>query len=150
MQPILSPEKSDIQAADEMFEAVFERSLYFKIEMSFERAWQFLRRIESYNEFYAANVLDVLERVDALIPKNDYGKGNPNNGQRSFVISVGREGSPVLYLERYEFDQEKWLPEETLRLICREMEMIGIADESDYEVQPFAGGRKVTFRFWWD
>ena len=58
---------------------------------------------------------------------------------------TGRESSPVLYLERYEFGEEKWLPEETLRLICREMEMIGRADESVCEVHPFAGGRKVHF-----
>jgi hypothetical protein len=150
MQAILSQANTDIQAADEMFEAVFERSLHFRIEMSYERAWQFLRRIESYNAFSAANVLDALERVDALIPKSFYGEGNPNNGQRSYTISVGREGSPVIYLERYEFGEERWLPEETLRLICREMEVIGMADESDYDAEPFPGGRKVTFRFWWD
>ena len=91
MQSILFPEKSDIQAADEMFEAVFERSLHFLIEISFERAWQFLRRIVRYNEFHAADVLDALERVDALIPKTYYGEGNPNNGARSYTINVGRE-----------------------------------------------------------
>jgi hypothetical protein len=144
MQAIAFPANTETEA-DEMFDAVFKRSLNFRIEMSFERAWQFLRRIESYNEFHAANVLDALERVDTLIPKKYYGEGNPNNGERSYAISVGREGSPVIYLDRYAWRQEA-IPDATCKLICREMELIGKADEADHWTE----GNRLTFRFWWD
>jgi hypothetical protein len=65
MQSVLSTEKSDIHAANDMFEAVFERSLHFRIEMSYERACRFIRRIESYNDFEAVKVLAArLDRRD--------------------------------------------------------------------------------------
>ena len=116
--------------ADQMFDAVFEHSGHCLIEMSFDEACQFIRRIEEYNEFQADYVLTALENIDRLIPRKYYGEGNPNNGQRSYSISVGREGSPVIYLERYEWDKEDGLTEETITAICREMELIGRADDA--------------------
>ena len=136
--------------ADEVFDGVFERSLHFRIELPYETALGFIRRIDQYNEFEAGAVIDALERIDHLIPRASYGEGNPNNGQHTYDISIGREGSPVIYLERIEFSFCIPLEEVTMKTICREMELIGRADEADYEVQNFAGGRKIVFRFWWD
>jgi len=138
--------------ADRMFDAVFERSGHFRIEMPYEDAQQFIRRIEEYNEFRAANVLHALETADRLIPRNFYGEGNPNNGSRSYTVSVGREGSPVIHLERYEFGDETRMDEVSMKLLCREMELVGKADEADYEIRELhvLNGRKITFRFWWD
>ena len=138
--------------ADEMFDAVFEKSPHFRIEMSYEDAQHFIRRIDEYNELRWEDVLSALDRVDRLIPRTFYGKGNPNNGQRSYEISVGREGSPVVYLERHEWRDMDRLSDDRLRRICQEMELTGAADEANFEVQPttFGDSRKVTFRFWWD
>ncbi len=85
------------------FDGVFDNSLNFRIELPWEAALEFIRYVGRYNGFQPHRVIAALERVDELIPRKDYGANNPNTGQRSFQISVGREGSPVVYLDRYEF-----------------------------------------------
>lgn len=140
------------QMADTIFDAVFEKTLNFSIQMPFEEVCHFLRRIDTYNEFEAENVLDALEYIDRLIPRKFYGHGNPNNGERRYTLSVGREGSPVLYLTLYEWGwtSEKPLDDHTLETIEQEMELTGKADEASSEVVSIPSGRKITFRFWWD
>jgi hypothetical protein len=138
--------------ADKMFDAVFEHSGQFRIEMPYEEACQFIHRIEEYNEFESGSVLDALDNIDRLIPRKFYGEGNPNNGERAYSIALGREGSPVIYLELYEWDGVDRLSNERMKLICQEMELNGRADEADCDVRPTIGpeSRKITFRFWWD
>jgi len=141
-----------ISPADAIFDAVFERSGNFRIELPFEQAQAFIRRIDQYNEFSAHQVLDALDRIDGLIPRKQYGPGNPNNGRRDYMISVGREGSPVIYLERLEYFDKPRLDNATMKAICREMELIASADVSHYFIEDssFRHGRKIKFRFWWD
>jgi hypothetical protein len=96
-------------------------------------------------------VLAALEAIDGTIPRRRYAEGNPNNGRRRYEISVGREGSPVIYIEFYEWREDEHLPDEQLQAIVQLMRAIGRADESQFETyQTPLGGRKVTFRFWWD
>jgi len=152
-QTITPPAEYKIAAADELFDAVFHRSSDFRIELDWNDALGFLTRVDRYNEFEAETVIQSLKRVDALIPRAWYNDGNPNNGQRTFRISVGREGSPVVYLDRYEVSHfaDSPLKEETMRLICQEMELIARADEATYEIRNWSGGGgHVRFRFWWD
>ena len=140
------------QIADTIFEGVFEKSHDFRIEMPFDMACQFIRRIDSYNEFDSLTVLDALGRVDRLIPRIQYGDNNPNNWQRDYKISVGREGSPVLYIERYEWGwNQSPLAQQAMADICHGMKAVGKADEVTCMVEDTGtNGRKLTFRFWWD
>lgn len=142
----------NIAPADAIFDAVFDRSLNFRIELPYETALSFVRRIDQYNEFHWPTVMDALKRIDGLIPRRRYQEANPNNGKRDYTISVGREGSPVIYLERLEFFDKPQLDTATMKAICREMELIASADESHYHVENFSfgPGRKIEFRFWWD
>jgi len=143
----------NLSAADQIFEAVFPRSPNFRIDLPYDEALGFIRRIDSYNEFEAAAVIEALEQVDKFIPRTSYGPGNSNNGRRDYTISVGREGSPVIYLERFEFATKRQMSESEMKSICLEMEAIGRADEAYCEVKEvsFCGpSRKIKFRFWWD
>jgi hypothetical protein len=141
------------KTGQDIFQAVFDQSLNFRIELPYAEALEFLSQIGKFNNFQSGTVLDSLEHVDRLIPRGSYGPGNPNNGQRNYRISVGREGSPVIYIERNEFSFNKnWLDEPTMKAICQEMELCAVADESDYDVEEHGwfSGRKIEFRFWWD
>jgi hypothetical protein len=151
-QTITPSAAHQIPPTDAIFDAVFERSLNFRIELPFEQAQAFIGRIDQYNEFNAPRVLEALDRIDGLIPRKQYGPGNPNNGQRDYTISIGREGSPVIYLERLEFFDKPELDNATMKAICREMELMASADESHYRIRDLScgPGRKIEFRFWWD
>jgi hypothetical protein len=139
------------QIADNIFGAIFDHSLDFRIELPYEVALRFIERIGMYNEFEAATVLDALARVDRLIPRSAFGAGNPNNGNRDYKIEVGREGSPVIYLQRFEWITEYPLTEDQMKAACLEMQLCGKADEATYEITNCGGhARRITFRFWWD
>ena len=151
-QVITPPATHQISTADGIFGVVFDQSHNFRIELNHEQALAFIRRIDRYNEFEAGAVIDALERADRLIPRMKLGPGHPNNGSRDYRISVGRERSPVIYLERLEFNGKPKLDDATMKAICQEMELSARADEADYRVVPlvFCAGRKIEFRFWWD
>src|SRR5262249_27694858 len=69
----------------------------------FETAIAFIERIGPWNDFEPDVVVEELRNVDGRIPRTFYFEGSPHNGLRNYTISVGREGSPVILLERYEF-----------------------------------------------
>ena len=151
MSPNLTLTGPHTQIADNIFGAVFGHSLDFRIELPYEVALRFIERIGLYNEFEAPTVLDALERVDRLIPRCAFGEGNPNNGNRDYKIEVGREGSPVIYLQRFEWLTEFPLTEDQMKAACLEMQLNGKADEATYEViNCDSQTRRITFRFWWD
>ena len=145
MQTIISPANIHIDKGNQIYQGVFDQSLDFRIQMNYDTAIQFIRRIGGYNEFDPEIVITALECVDRMIPRKFYNEGNPNNGERRYHISVGREGSPVIYLDLYEWDGER-LQDATMKCIRDEMEVTGLADEADY----WREGSKVSFRFWWD
>jgi hypothetical protein len=143
--------------ADAMFDAVWDRSGHFSIEMEYDVAVQFIKRIGGYNEFTPPKVLKALEEIDEIIPRAQYGEGNPNNGSRDYKIRVGREGSPVIYITRYELHRfgspAMALDGEKVRLIEAAMKTEGAADEADTEITDHTAhgmGKSYEFRFWWD
>jgi len=152
-QVTTTPAPCQIPPAGAIFDAVFDRSLDFRIELPYDMAIDFLRRIDKYNDFEAARVIEALERIDQLIQRINGGPGHPSSGNRDYSISVGREASPVIYLERWEFALDCPIAEKSLKDICEEMKIWGRADEATYEIAQFpcwGKTRKITFRFWWD
>jgi hypothetical protein len=136
--------------ADRVFDAVFDATLDFQIEMPFEDACQFIHRIDQYNDFDAHKVIAALHRVDQIIPRKQYGESNPNNGKRDFNVSVGREGSPVIYIRLTEIGSHPKMTDYQMKTVVAIMREHGIADEADFEVRDGLYGRFIEFRFWWD
>ena len=140
---------------EDMVHAAFPHSFNFRVELPFSDALDFIRQIGPHNDFDPETVIEALEHVDRAIPRTQYPTDHPNNGQRNYRLSVGREGSPVIYLERSEYAFLRHavapLSDAAIKRICQEMELCGHADEATYEVHEFSGGsRTVEFRFWWD
>src|SRR5947208_2388911 len=125
-----TPPATPEQTADIIFDAVFGRSHTFLIELRYASARRFISRIGNYNTFDAHAVLAALDGIDALIPRARHGARHPHDGKRTYRISVGREGSPVLYLERFEGPGSEALGDDRARLICRRMQEEARADEA--------------------
>jgi len=152
-QTITPPAQRKI--GEDVFHAAFPNSLNFRVELPFSDALDFIRQIGPYNDFDPETVIEALEHVDRAIPRTQYPTDHPNNGQRNYRLSVGREGSPVIYLERSEFAflQHAVAPltDAAINRICKEMELCGRADEAYHEVHESRdGSRTIEFRFWWD
>lgn len=148
--------------ADTIFDAVWPNALSHRIELEWDEARQFIRRIDQYNDFDQAKVLHALDLIDAAMPRMEYGNmadgsPNPNNNKRNFSIEVGRERSPVIYLELYELhsygNPTTPLTPEKIEYIKSVMHEVAVADEYDCEIEDFRKhgmGIRYTFRFWWD
>ena len=140
---ITPPAPHTIAPADEMFDAVFPRSSNFRIEMDWDTALGFIRRIDQWNEFDSDAVVNVLETIDDIIPKTI-------DGERGFRIIIGCEFSPVIYLQRYESD-DSHLTNEVMQSICTVMELCARADDAHFDIRELSGDcRRIDFRFWWD
>ncbi len=143
--------------ADSIFDAVWENTFGLRITLEWDIALAFIERIGEYNDFDSKKVLQALQYIDEIIPRMKYGDGNPNNGLRDFKISVGREYSPVIYIERFELYRSDFpknpLTGEMVKRICGIMTDVALADESDCEIidnQDLGMGKSFEFRFWWD
>lgn len=150
-------ETAMIQAKiDKMFDAVWCAHNH-RIELPWDEAMHYIRRIEAYNNFEWAKVQTAMSLIDQMIPPCDYGKDNPNTGSRNYKIEIGRANSPVIYLKRYEFDHgtgtnQPPLTDLVCRAICSVMLEVAEADESTYTLRTEDEGqiRIAEFRFWFD
>ena len=89
----------------EFLNQMFEFSLNHRMQLDFDQALDYIDAIESYNNFDACSVKAMLNAIDVIIPREYYNEGNPNNGNRAYKISIGRENSPVIYLDLIAFRQ---------------------------------------------
>lgn len=147
--------------AETIFNAVWDNTLDFQVELDWDVAMAFIDLIERYNDFESTKVKHALELIDLSIKRNEYGPingmPNPNHGRRDIRIKVGRERSPVIYIERYELlrmgTPTHPLTSEKIEYIKSVMQEVGIADEADCEIQDYTSqgmGIRYKFRFWWD
>lgn len=148
--------------ADTIFDAVWKNALSHTIELEWEEARQYIKRIEQYNEFEWEKVHHALDLIDAAMPRMEYpkmadGSENPNSGRRNFSIKVGRERSPVIYIELYELpaygNPTTPLTMDKVDYIKSIMREVAVADEADCEIQDMRAhgmGIRYEFRFWWD
>jgi hypothetical protein len=140
---------------EDVFQATFPHSFNFRIELPFPDAMDFIRQIGPYNDFHPEAVIQAMNAVDRIIPRTQYPTDDPCNGERNYRLSVGREESPVIYIDRSELPIQRQavapLSDADIRAICRAMEFLGRADEAYPKVYDFGNGyRSIQFRFWWD
>src|SRR5947208_3109823 len=89
MQTITLPNNIHIDKGNKIYDGVFSQSLDFRIEMDYDAAMQFIRRIGGYNQFEPEDVINALECIDRLLPRAYFNEGNGNNGMRRYKLSVG-------------------------------------------------------------
>ena len=150
------------------FKHVFESTLHLKFEIKtaskveLEKAVQpYLETIGDYNEFNPERVMAMLKEFDKIAPTKHYSEGatNPNEGSRVWDVSIGREGSCVLYIHWYDFGWNNYDKGNMVEAV-RHLKRIAIdeakADECDYEDETLGAGisnavaHKHSVRIWWD
>lgn len=114
------------------------RNLHFVVSFhNIDNAKRAVRLIDNYNEFDWHKVCTMLNNISKL--GHSFGPA----GQTSEpMISIGREGSPVMYVAQ--------LCEGAADIVKREAEDTGLADE--FDTVSGGGGCSYgdTVRIWWD
>ena len=137
----------------------FEDSLNFVVTLKFEQFKKYVQQIGNYNDFTPERAIEVIEKVSEMLPPIYYNEGNPNNGQLQFEISIGREGSPVIYLSFNDYlgYMRNILETEGYRdMLERKVAEVSNADEIQFlDPERFDYGtglpaRKYVMRIWWD
>lgn len=126
------------------FLGAIENSLHIQIEMDRDVADELLTLAPKYNNFTGQLAKDILQAADKTLPKH------PNMYAPKFEISLGREGSMVMYLKRRFFREDQVTPDSDINILLRYAKDHGLADEVDYSIKGESGMHTETFRFWWD
>lgn len=78
----------------------------FHIELPFDHALAAIEKIGGYNNFVPAKVCAALREIDALFRRKPRFIGD-TQVSRLFSVAIGREGSPVIYLD-FNGEGEDW------------------------------------------
>lgn len=144
----------------DFYKKVFDLSLDMRIKLSYDEVINVVDAIGGYNEFAYENVKSMMEQIDALIPRVYYNENNPNNGTRAYEMSIGREGSMVIYYTLHSYDDigSKANTVAKVRALEKEIKKIahetGLADECDMtyknDDRVFKTFEELEIRIWWD
>lgn len=126
------------------------RNLNFRVECkNLEDLQQCVKIIDSYNDFNWKTINKALN--EHVSHKVYYNQDNPNNGNDLFTFHIGREGSPVIYIDfnsklRAKYKIDKTLTQEEFKEIIKNLAKDALADE--HSTESTASG--ITARLWWD
>jgi len=129
------------------FNNMWKWSINFQVKFTPEEMPTYLKQEKHYNEYDGAKVREMIQKIDALTPTKYYNPGNPNNGKPHHVYNIGREGSPVIYLEIRKiympnnFDYDTYTMDLKRLAYEAEADEAGIITNNDHE---------FIARFWWD
>ena len=117
-------------------------ALFYRVRLNPAEAERFARQVGDDDHLAA-----LLNAVDAVIPRMDFGPANPNSGKVSHSYEVGRECSRVVYLDWVRSYAPKGFDWPALEARLREIGEEAGADEYGPEEDGALGFR---YRFWWD
>lgn len=129
--------------------ALDEHSLNHRIEMDPGEALAFVKNDKSYNCYDTRKVSLMIRRINAIIPRMDFGGDNPNNGRPHHTFEIGNESSRVIYVVIRRFNLNGMDDDETMRLVGQIDQAAKDADADERQLRRF-DDRVVEFRIWWD
>lgn len=120
---------------------------------------EYINSIGHYNAFDYIKVIQLVDKIDSIIPRVYHGENNPNNGNRLWTIDIGRERSPVIYItiEVKALGKDHIHPDLQQIIIneCKTAASEAAADEISHEIHETDIGKQyhyksIELRFWWD
>lgn len=126
-------------------------SLRWQCELNPFDTIDFLNSCQEYNGMN--NLSGMVEKINLLIPRMEFGKGNPNNNKSFHTFRVGNENSRVIYLDfskayLTKYRENKWNENDILSLIF-EIQLLARKAGAD-EISIDNNEYSVTIRMWWD
>ena len=137
------------------YRQVLNLSLEMRIQLPYEEVLN-MASIDEYNNFNVDRLKLILDKIDSLIPTTYYNENNPNNGRRLYTLSIGREGSMVVYLNLSGFSISDGSREaiKIIREKVQELEIYArekaLVDEFSIDYNSNEYGEELELRLWWD
>lgn len=79
--------------------ALDEEALNWSVTVRPDEAAELAGELRDYNEATRERIAAIVESIDAIIPRKDYGEGSPNAVGMHHEYRIGREYSRVLYVQ---------------------------------------------------
>ena len=137
------------------YRQVLNLSLDMRIQLPYEEVLN-MASVDEYNNFNVDRLKLILDKIDSLIPTTYYNENNPNNGRRLYTLSIGREGSMVVYLNLSGFSSSDG-SREAIRIIREKVQELEIyarekalVDEFSIDYNSNEYGEELELRLWWD
>lgn len=134
---------------------IFNYSLHFNIDLTLnhekagglneQRAIKIVNKIGQYNEFNPRKFNRIITYLNTYFLAN-YGAGNCNNHKKDYTLFLGREGSPVIYIEAYFKSKDEITA--TIDELSELVRPDEISTERQFEV--WDGKQFARLRLWWD
>jgi hypothetical protein len=122
-------------------------SLFWQVQLEPDEMREFARRCTYYNGLTEDKLLYLLDSIDGLVPRIQFGPDNPNNGKPCYQYWIGNQHSRVLYLEI-----RKSLLPHPLDFAWVDNQLWTLAQEAGADEYKVVQNDDATFlyRIWWD
>ena len=122
---------------------------YWSITLDPESALAFAGQCQEMNAANRLVLTDLIQRINAYLPRIDFGPANPNTGQMHHDFVIGAENSRFVDVKIHKSNLRQWAAEDwqklanVLVLLGQELyaDLARIIEEDDHT---------YIFSFWWD
>ena len=120
---------------------------HYRVRLDPSAALLFAELAPDGNALTAPPLRDLTLAINALLPRSDFGPGNPNTGLMHHAFDVGRENSRVLYLNWPKSYAPKGF--DFLALIAKLAELARDAEADEFDLVENSRF-SFEYRIWWD
>lgn len=122
---------------------------YWSITLDPESALRFAGQCQEMNAANRLVLTDLIQRINAYLPRSDFGPTNPNTGQMHHDFVMGAENSRFVDVKIHKPYLPQWTAEDWqtlgnfLSLLGQELyaDLARVIEEDTHD---------YVFRFWWD
>jgi hypothetical protein len=123
--------------------------LHWQAKFTPEQAVEFVQNAQTYNNFTQDGLTKLIKNINELVPKMNFGEGNPNNGKSHHSFSIGNEHSRVIYLSLSKL-YLKNLPDFNWARFKSDLQTLGEIANADENNCAEDGEFSFVWRFWFD
>lgn len=122
---------------------------YWSITLDPESALLFAGQCLEMNAANRLVLTELIQRINAYLPRIDFGPTNPNTGQLHHDFVIGAENSRFVYLKLHKSYLRQWTAEDW-RVLGNFLHTLGREFYADVARVIEEDDHNYVFSFWWD
>ncbi|MEZ4714017.1 MAG: hypothetical protein R3A44_42935 [Caldilineaceae bacterium] len=122
---------------------------YWSVTLDPETALTFARQCQEMNAASPAALVYLIERINAYVPRIDFGPDNPNTGKTHHDFVIGAENSRFVDLKIAKSYLKQWTAQEW-QAFANFLHLLGYEVAADIKRVTQDDADEYVFSFWWD